>query len=404
MDFDKYIPKDPTLMRKLERAFKRALADYDSNIDKMEEYDDQMFEVPPEQRGNYALVDAYDREVPYYPPDMMRDYREHMTRYWDDVRRGMKQANTAQEQMGIVFGLIKESFAVAAYTGACPLMPQVFDEVVNQTASAYEDNALSQRRAENEAADNIERIGPSQRAFMQQSLGDLCNYSQICLESLADIELLARHYDLKHGITGEDVAETPYDVMLRRYCAARGIEDMRMAQVPDEDKEEFFKDEVKFFQKELYGPFRELFPDDRACPEMAWFIAASIDAVRIEEVEGMYERDQPKPRAVPNAQKIRLTSANDNNGSKPSFVDIVSKPRSEFFRGKFCYGDNDVGRSDEEILSDPAACARMKDILEDVLSSYPAMATKFADMLAAKEYMQHMYLGVEPEPEVGLSR
>lgn len=405
MDFDQYIPSDPNLMRRLDKAFKRALADYDHNIEAMEQYGDQVADIPEGQRARLQLVDANDREVQYYDPVMMRDYRDYMLQYWQQMRAHIKEAKTAQEQMGAVFSVVKESFAVAAYTGAHPLMPQCFDEIVNQVAVSYEDKqSWQQQRAENEAADNVERLGPSQRAYIQQALTDLCQYSHMCLEALADIEFLAQHYDATHGMPTEEIGATPYDIMVRRYCGARGITDMANAQLPEEDRNRFFEDETKFFKEELYGDFRDLFPKDRACPEMAWFIAAAIDAVRIEEVEGMLEEDQPKPRAIPPSQRIRLHRANDN-GDQPSFVEMISAPRAEMHRQVRPKFDNDAGRSDEEIMNDPTARLRMREILQDLLDSYPNMATKFSDMLAAKEYMQHMYLGVdEPEPTAGIVR
>lgn len=407
MQENDYIPPDLRLPALLDDAYVQTMRTLEQNLRMMKRVEKQSRTLREGQR--LVLTDQNDQIIDFENPQIVRYYRRETRLMWREFQRDLQGAMTAQEQMGSLLHLLRESFTRSAYNGNNRALPRFFDEVVNRAATHYEDNETHEKLAEAEAADNVERIARSQRSYMQESLGDFCNYSNLCLDALADIELLTEQYEARHLPVGETRAKTPYDVLFRRYYRARQQDPENFSSIEEQDKREFIDDAVNFYRKELFGPFSDLIVKGKPCLELAWFIGAAIDAVRIEECEQLLEKGEKFARLVEKQKhgplRVRRPCNDADIDKLPGFVESLEPTRLlRRPNGAIVRIGNDYGRTDFEILNDDAACARIHEILEDILNDYPDMLTSIEELVAAKSYMHAFYLGEEEEQHTGVVR
>ncbi len=369
------MPPDPTLLGILDNAYKEAMAGYNQNIRAMKQFDEALDEAPA---GEVKIMAADGQERDYYAPSYMRDVRTDIVQSWKNARKVIAQAQTAQDQVQALYSLCRESLAISSYSGNTGLVPAFFDAMINLSAGQYEDDTIEEERAEAAVMGNIERIAPSLRAFMQESFEGLCEYTEMCLSSQTDVKDLTAYYERTHG-NGDNPAQTPYDVMYRRYCAAHKHDPETFSQIPRNEMHDFILKQMKFYTNELYAPFNDVFPPHAMSFEMAWFVGAAICAVRLEEAGSeMYQ-----------SESIRNIL---NRHIKPaSFVERLFEPKA-------------AARSSFEILSDPISMGRVKEMIGDVIDTYPNLCSDVNELVAAKAYFMSQYLDDEPEQEASMGR
>lgn len=400
MEFERYIPVNPDFLAKCDVAFANQRAIYAENT-KVVRKCAQL----SEEGKNVGLVDENGEELhEVYAPEYMEFVGGEIDRMWQESRGAMLAAHSAQDQAGALLQLLKEVFNTASYTGNCKLMPRFFDAVVNELAAHYEDAAHNPATLE-EDAQNIVRLGPTPHAFFQAATQDMRSYTELSIEALSDIDDLTEFYEFERGKRGKDIARSPYDLTLRRYCAARKLDIETFDQIPYADKDEFVRQMQKFYVRELFAPFAVVLPRHALTQEMAWFIGAAVSVVRGEEMaehKQMQERSHATMFAARKPKRIHYMdadAANDNGEKREGFIEYVVRNR-QLTKLEKPMLNHDNGRSTIEILRDPVARARMNEMLAEVFEDHPDMATNMVDIVAAKEYFIGAFMqGPEHEPE-----
>lgn len=380
-EFEKFIPADPQYLAFLDAAFEKQCAVYQQNIEQTKEYERLQAEGKP-----VALIAEDGEEEEYFPSNYREFVAGEINSLWQEARTYVSEAHSAQEQAGAVFRLLREAFATSCYTGNSPLMPKFFDAMMNDVATAYEELELPPE----EMADtsNLVHIGGvAPRAFLHEVTSEMCKYSDLALGALVDIENLTEYHEHTHGNTGDDVAQTPYDVVLRRYSRSHGIPLDECDIIPEDEKGDFIRQQQQFYVRELFAPFADVLPVGQ-CPEIAWFLGAAVEAIRLED-EDSKEQKNFLARYIKRGGVLPREAANDsaNNSYAPSAHASQQATGSNLHKV----------RSMEEIISDPTAMRRMKEMLEDVFTDFPNMAHNPGDIVAAKDYFENMYLSSERE-------
>ena len=405
-EFEQYIPADPAFETLLDEAFAKERATYTHNLGALH----QIAALRAEGK-EAVMLDSDDEEVEeQYTPEYMEYIGCAIDDFWQQTKKQLAEARTAQEQAAAVLGLAQEAFAGRVYTGHKPLLANFFGAVIADVAEYYGDSPRDST-ALDEASGNVVRTCSTPFAFFQTVTQDMLNYAEMAEEAFEDIADLTEFYVKQHNLGGqgyEGYAPMPYDVVLNRYCAARGIDPNLLEAVSPEDHSEFIKKVQKFYERDMFAPFADILPAGGVIPEVAWFIGAAAAAVRIEEMEATLKQrsdylHRPQPARTKKIQYMD-GAANDQDAALPA--GFLEAEIYRYHAPKIWVNepDNDIGRSTLDLMRHPKALARMKEILAEVFEDWPQMAKNPGDLLAAKDYMTQVYLSADVETVPAMGR
>ena len=382
MELPDYIPADPDFLKALDAAYKKQRRIYATDLRAVREF------AVPEDDEDKALKAVHpemfddtvdDEDVEHHTAEEMEFFQQEIEVAWKKFRPQIAAARTAQEQIDRLSDMLRDAFRGTCYTGSSPLMLRFFDHMVNEVSAKYEET-----QEEVPDAANITRINQTPKQFLTDKLGLMCEYTSMTLDAVLDIENLTEVYEASHGCVGEDAARNPHDVVFKRYCKARNIEDPdKVGMLSEEETPDFVKKQLKFYLDELFAPFNESMPE-KVGLEMAWFMGAAVEAIRHEDQE---KRENPVLEKFLNPSPVDVAEvgANDNEGPK-GFVAaerIRREPREKNERSMI------------DIMNDPQAMERMHEMLSEIFEDFPDAALTAEGLADAKHAFHCRFLDGE---------
>ena len=380
-----YVPADPLLLKRLEKAFAQQWRLYNDDLRAVQEFsvldDDEELKAAHADMFDDPTGDEHEQQE-RHTPEEMEFFQREIDSLWQIARAKIKTARTAQEQVTALDDMLRQSFRGACYTGTSSLMPRFFDNMINDVSAKYDE---PEPKVAEGAQANVVRLGPSQKQFLEDKLGLLCEYTDMTIDALVDIENLTEAYEAAHWCVGEDAALNPHDVVFKRYCKARQIEDPdAVGFIPEEEDDEFIAREKRFYLDELFAPFNDVMPE-KVGLEMAWFMGSAVEAIRHQERE---RTQNPVLDRFMHQQAVNSDTfvANDNE-PKEGFVATEKARRAPPVKRR--------ERSMIEIMNDPEAMERMHAMLEVTFDDFPDAALSAENLADAKHAFTNMFLDGE---------
>lgn len=378
----------PKLVPMLEEAFAQEMAAFEHNIEHMRSYH------AARDAGHHAELSYPDgTEAEIYDPVYMERNRDYIQQCWRELQDALGAATNAGQQAALLLNLQQNMFAESSLSGNCLLAPRFFASLATNIADRYQ-------QLEQDVINDPEATPLSdQEIFLAEVLPQMSSYCNLSLEALDDIVSLTHAAQMRRGITiaDDDTSITPYHVTKQRYCQARGIPYNDFVQIPESDKDDFLIKEQRFYRNEIFGPFREYIPDSCLCPEMAWFVVAAANVVRMEQAEEeLAQREEAwRPR-------FKLATGQHAVSRYPNPV-VDKILRRGPMRGPMPEPAQDSGVPLEQTLCDPAVYPRIGALLAEICEDYPDMASSPASLVEARAQFISTYLTME-EPQIDSAR
>ncbi len=355
--FEEFIPADNDFSSYVDAAYEKQYGIFRENIARMRQIEAARAEgnhvVPIDQRGN---------ELVYRAPQDMEYMLDKIDHIWHDVRPSVVDAHSAQAQVEALFEALRRGFGSSCYMDNASMIPLFWHGLVQEVAEHYIPDASTGKTSMPAHEKTMRVDGGTPHAFFQTATEDMCAYGDLAVDALSDINRLTKYHEHMRGYVGDEVANTPYALTLRRYCAARKITDPDFT-LSERDKSDFTVKMARFYVNELFAPFKDVMPKD-VYPEMAWFIGAATDAIRFEDRLRHEKSLSVQDRILRQGRRMDwLPPANDE---KPEAI-AASATRLTRMRENLKNGM--PVRSTTEILNDPAAVNRIKKCLARYLPS-----------------------------------